>query len=48
MDEIKSMATHKDKDTKVINVDLEELITKIKAEHPNLFLNLKDLHVVPR
>lgn len=48
MDEIKSMATKESKEVKVINVDLEELINKIKQEHPNLFLNLKDLHVVPR
>jgi len=48
MDEIKSMATKEQKDTKVINVDLDKLITKIKAEHPNLFLNFKDLHVVAR
>ncbi len=48
MDEIKSMATQETKEIKVINVDLEELISKIKLEHPNLFLNLKDLHVVPR
>jgi hypothetical protein len=48
MDEIKIMATGESEEVKVINVDLEKLITKIKAEHPNLFLNLKDLHVVPR
>lgn len=48
MDEIKSIANSKDEDTKVINVDLEELITKIKTEHPNLFLNFKDLHVVAK
>jgi len=48
MDEIKSMATMKSKEVKVINVDLEKLINKIKYEHPNLFFNLKDLHVVPR
>jgi len=48
MDTIKSMAKQEDKDTKTINVDLDKLITKIKAEHPNLFLNFKDLHVVAR
>ncbi len=48
MDEIKNKATKEKEDIKVINVDLEELVTKIKAEHPNLFLNFKDLHVVPR
>lgn len=48
MDEIKFLIANKDQDTQVINVDLEKLITKIKAEHPNLFLNLKDLHVAAR
>lgn len=48
MDEIKSIAKSKEEDIKVINVDLEELIAKIKIEHPNLFLNFKDLHVVAR
>ena len=48
MDEIKSMATQESEDIKVINVDLDKLITKIKTEHPNLFLNFKDLHVVAR
>ncbi len=48
MDEIKTLAMKENKDIKVINVDLEKLIKKIKAEHPNLFLNFKDLHVVAR
>ena len=48
MDEIKTMATEEAKEVKVISVDLDKLVTKIKQEHPNLFLNLKDLHVVPR
>lgn len=48
MDEVKSMATQEGEDTKVINVDLDKLIIKIKAEHPNLFLNFKDLHVAAR
>lgn len=48
MDEIKSMAIKDLKEVKVISVDLEKLVAKIKQEHPNLFLNLKDLHVVPR
>ncbi len=48
MDEIKCIATGKDEDIKVINVDLEELIINIKAEHPNLFFNFKDLHVIAR
>ena len=41
MDEIKSMATMKSKEVKVINVDLEKLINKIKYEHPNLFFKFK-------
>lgn len=48
MDEIKSIVATESDDTKVINVDLERLLRKIKAEHPNLFLNFKDLHVVAR
>jgi hypothetical protein len=48
MDEIKHIASNGHKDSKVVNVDLEELVSKIKIEHPNLFLNLKDLQVVPR
>jgi len=47
MDEIKSM-TKNNKEIKTINLDLEKLIKKIKREHSNLFLNMKDLHVVPR
>lgn len=45
MDDIKSMASNGKKDSKVINVDLEKLIEKIKEEHPNLFLNFKDLNI---
>ena len=48
MDEIKKIANKEDKKAKVINVDLEKLVKKIKMEHPNLFLNLRDLHEVPR
>ena len=48
MDEIKSMAKKQGQDRKVFDVDLEALVKKIKAEHPNLFLNFKDLHVVAR
>ena len=48
MDEIKSMAIKEKEEVKVINVDLEKLVIKIKTEHPNLFLNLRDLHVVSR
>jgi hypothetical protein len=43
MDEIKKMTLDEPKNIKVINVDLEKLITKIKKEHPNLFLNIKDM-----
>ena len=45
MDEIKQMAKGEPKDKKIINVDLEALISKIKTEHPNLFLNMKDLKI---
>lgn len=45
MDEIKQMATREKKDVKVINVDLENLVARIKKEHPNLFLDLKDLQI---
>lgn len=46
MDEIKEMTLNENKNSKVINVDLEKLISKIKREHPNLFLNLKDLQIM--
>jgi len=42
MDEIKKLAQTKG-DTKSLSIDLERLLRKIKKEHPNLFLNLKDL-----
>lgn len=45
MDEIKSMS-REHKDSKVINVDLEALVAKIKKEHPNLFLDLRDLQIL--
>ncbi len=48
MSEIKIMAKDEKRDKKVINIDLEKLIKKIKNEHPNLFLNLKDLNVLSR
>lgn len=48
MVEIKNLIKHKDKDTQVIDVDLERLIKKIKTEHPNLFFNIKDLQVETR
>jgi hypothetical protein len=48
MDEIKRMAKNENKEAKVISVDLEHLVYRIKLEHPNLFIDLQDLHVVPR
>lgn len=42
MDEIKKLAD-KNNHAKSLNIDLERLLRKIKKEHPNLFLNLKDL-----
>jgi hypothetical protein len=45
MDEIKAMSKSS-KNSKVINVDLEALVAKIKQEHPNLFLDLKDLQII--
>ncbi|MDX1809570.1 MAG: DUF2603 domain-containing protein [Sulfurospirillaceae bacterium] len=42
MDEIKKLAD-KNNHAKSLNIDLEKLLRKIKKEHPNLFLNLKDL-----
>lgn len=43
MDSIKKMTSGEQKNVKVINVDLEKLITKIKKEHPNLFLNINNM-----
>ncbi len=42
MDEIKNMA-NESSELKSLNIDLEKLLKKIKKEHPNLFLNLKDM-----
>lgn len=41
MDELKSM-TSGEPNAKVVNVNLNSLVTKIKKEHPNLFLDLDD------
>ena len=45
MDEIRVLAANSKeaKKTKAINVDLDRLVGKIKREHPNLFIDLKDL-----
>ena len=42
MDEIRKMAQTKG-NAKSLSIDLEKLLRKIKKEHPNLFLNLKEL-----
>ena len=42
MDELKKIAG-KNNNAKSLSVDLEKLLRKIKKDHPNLFLNLKDL-----
>lgn len=41
MEEIKNHARGQNP-KKPVSIDLDKLITKIKAEHPNLFINLKD------
>ncbi len=43
MDEIRKLAA-KQGDKTVVSVNLEELIQKIKSEHPNLFLNIQELY----
>jgi hypothetical protein len=45
MDEIR-MLSKDNGNSKVINVDLEALVGKIKKEHPNLFIDLKDLQIL--
>lgn len=42
MDELKKIAGENN-NAKSLSVDLEKLLRKIKKDHPNLFLNLKDL-----
>ncbi|MDD3324364.1 MAG: DUF2603 domain-containing protein [Sulfurospirillaceae bacterium] len=44
MEEIRSIASAQP-EAKAINIDLEKLVGKIKQEHPNLFLNLKDFYL---
>ncbi len=41
MDEIRNHARKEDPN-KPISIDLEKLISNIKKEHPNLFINIKD------
>ncbi len=43
MDEIKKLAS-KQGDKMVVSVNLEQLIQKIKDEHPNLFINMQELY----
>ena len=42
MDEIRSLAQNEG--NKPVSIDLEKLISDIKEEHPNLFINLKDFY----
>jgi hypothetical protein len=41
MDEIRKYAQQNDPN-KAVSIDLDKLIKKIKKEHPNLFINLRD------
>ncbi len=43
MDQIKKL-TEKQKGNKPISIDLDKLIRDIKKQHPNLFVNLKELY----
>jgi len=43
MEEINKIALNEQKDEKVIDINLEKLIKKIKKEYPNLFLNINDM-----
>ena len=42
MDEIKNLA--QDEGNKPVSIDLEKLITDIKKDHPNLFINLREFY----
>ncbi len=42
MDEIRNLA--KEEGNQPVSIDLEKLISDIKKEHPNLFINLKDFY----
>ena len=41
MEEIRNFARQEDPN-KPVSIDLEKLISKVKKEHPNLFINIKD------
>lgn len=41
MDELRALSK-KSKDIKAININLNQLVSKVKKEHPNLFLNIDD------
>ncbi len=43
MQRVKELAKKETKDDKVINIDLSKLVTKIKKEHPNLFMDAKNM-----
>ncbi len=45
MDEIRKIAKSQS-NNKVLNIDLESLIKKIKLKHPNLFIDMKDLSML--
>ena len=42
MDEIKHLAQNEE--NKPVSIDLEKLISDIKEDHPNLFINMKDFY----
>ena len=46
MDEIQSYAKKEDP-KKPVSIDLDKLLNRIKNEHPNLFINLKELMPMP-
>ena len=46
MDKIKKYIHNNTNDQQPININLDEIISDIKKEHPNLFINLKDFSPV--